>query len=136
MRSCLITKSPPCITHSLRSHPPTLSALDLFSSVLDNAYFTKIDLLLFLNKKDLFATKIRTSNIADQKDFSDFEGKPNDFDSGVGYFIDKFVAFNEDPERQVFVHITCATDTGNISFVWESCKEIILEANIQASFGL
>jgi len=108
-------------------------ALDLFSSVLDNNYFEKTDILLFLNKKDLFANKIRNSDIATQTDFSDYSGKPNDFDSGVNYFIDKFVAFNEDPERQVFVHITCATDTSNISFVWGSCKEIILESNLKAS---
>ena len=52
-------------------------ALDLFSSVLDNSYFEKTSMLLFLNKKDLFALKISNSNIADQVDFSDFDGRAN-----------------------------------------------------------
>lgn len=34
---------------------------------------------------------------------------------------------------QIFHHITCATDTGNVSTVFNACREIILRENIKGS---
>lgn len=34
---------------------------------------------------------------------------------------------------QIFHHITCATDTGNVSTVFNACREIILQENIRGS---
>jgi hypothetical protein len=48
------------------------------------------------------------------------------------YLTDKFVKVNRNPKKQVYVHVTCATDTKNINKVFESCKDIILNRNLTA----
>jgi len=50
--------------------------------------------LLFLNKRDLFTTKIKKVEIAAQPAFQDYDGKPNDFEDGVRYFEEKFTSQN------------------------------------------
>ena len=34
---------------------------------------------------------------------------------------------------QMYHHFTCATDTGNVSTVFNACKEIILQDNLKGS---
>ena len=41
-----------------------VEALDLFQSVCENEYFENTDIMLFLNKKDLFKNKVKISDIA------------------------------------------------------------------------
>jgi guanine nucleotide-binding protein G(i) subunit alpha len=35
--------------------------------------------------------------------------------------------------RQIYHHVTCATDTKNVKVVFDACKDIILRANLAAS---
>ena len=37
------------------------------------------------------------------------------------------------PLSQMYHHFTCATDTGNVSTVFNACKEIILQDNLKGS---
>jgi len=107
-----------------------IDAIDLFDKICNNEYFLEIPILLFLNKRDLFEEKIKTVNIADVSLFSDYSGRPNDYADGVQYFKDKFVAINKNPNKSIFAHETCATDTAQIQFVFNSCKKIILSENL------
>lgn len=54
--------------------------------------FESTSILLFLNKRDLFTTKIAKVGIASQPAFADYDGKPNDFEDGVRYFEEKFTS--------------------------------------------
>ena len=63
----------------------------------------------------------------------DYDGPPNDYAAGVDYFLRYFLKQNRDPDRKVFHHVTCATDTKNIEVVFNACKDIILKANLEAS---
>lgn len=91
-------------------------------------------MILFLNKKDLFEEKIKVKNIKDCPPFSDFSGKEGDFDDGVQYFVDKFMAKNKSgADRKIYYHVTCATDTRNVRIVFDACKDIILRQNIKNS---
>ncbi|GMH50407.1 hypothetical protein TrRE_jg12806, partial [Triparma retinervis] len=108
-------------------------ALDLFKSICENEYFENTSIILFLNKKDLFQKKIASGDIAAVPEFSDYVGPRGDYDSGVEYFMLKFLDTNEDPNRAIYTHVTCATDTNNVEFVWASCKDIILQNNIGSS---
>lgn len=56
--------------------------------------FESTSILLFLNKRDLFTTKIQKVEIAAQPAFQDYDGKPNDFEDGVRYFEEKFTSQN------------------------------------------
>ena len=102
-----------------------IEALNLFESVVKNAHFAQSSIMLFLNKKDIFAEKIMYSNIQDSAHFGDYAGPPKDFDHGVLYFIQRFEEHLEE-DATSFIHVTCATDTNNMEFVLDSSRTIIM----------
>lgn len=115
-----------------KRHNRMMEALNLFESVVKNANFADTSIMLFLNKKDIFAEKIMYSNIADSPFFSDYAGPPKDFDHGVLYFIQKFEEHLEQDEfNDSFIHVTCATDTDNMEFVLDSSRTIIMTDNLR-----
>jgi len=114
-----------------------LDALALFDYVCNNKFFVRTSMLLFLNKDDLFREKIARVSIQSLQIFDDYTGAPHDYDGGVEYFRSRFLSCNRSPEeREIFSHVTTATSTENISFVFESCRETILDGNLdRAGFG-
>lgn len=115
-----------------------VEAVELFDEICNNRYFTTSNMILFLNKKDLFEEKILSVHIGDQKAFEDFDtpmGSPDYYDNGVAYFLQKFTIMNTNPDRQVYNHVTCATDSENVKVVFNACKDIILRGNM-ADAGL
>ncbi|EED88912.1 heterotrimeric G protein alpha subunit 1, partial [Thalassiosira pseudonana CCMP1335] len=104
-----------------------VEALELFRSVCNNRAFSNTSIMLFLNKKDIFAEKIMHSDIAAQRPFCDYAGPTKDFDHGVLYFIQKFKdCLIDDEFNDSFIHVTCATDTNNMEFVLDSTRTIIM----------
>mmetsp|Transcript_19673 Transcript_19673/g.59582 ORF Transcript_19673/g.59582 Transcript_19673/m.59582 type:complete len:352 (-) Transcript_19673:286-1341(-) len=97
-------------------------ALELFDEICNNRYFSESSMILFLNKKDLFAEKIRIKDIKDTPAFADFPGGLGDYDLGIEFFLSKFLALNKNPDRTIYHHATCATDTGNVATVFNACK--------------
>ena len=107
-----------------------LEALEIFEEINQNKFFIKASMILFLNKRDLFEEKIKKYDIKDSPGFSDYTGGC-DYDAGCAYFIGKFMRRKGDPEKVVYNHITCATDTANVKIVFNSCKQIILQKNME-----
>jgi len=111
-----------------------MEALDLFESVVKNRAFSDTSIMLFLNKKDIFAEKVLYSDIGAVAHFSDYDGTSMDFDEGVLYFIQKFQDRLVDFElNEAFIHVTCATNTTNMEFVLDSLKTIMMAENIRES---
>jgi hypothetical protein len=110
-----------------------VDAIELFKWVCQQSAFANSSILLFLNKKDLFAEKVKVKNIGDVEAFKDYAGKPNDFDDGVEYFRNKFLAQNKNEMITVYPHVTCATDSGVVEFVFSSCKDMILKDALAAT---
>ena len=109
-------------------------AVDLFGEICNNKVFQSSSMILFLNKKDLYEEKIKDVHIGDQPAFANFDGKVGDadyYDKGIAYFLDMFTAQNTNPERQIYSHATCATDSKNVEVVFNSCKDIIMRKNIE-----
>jgi hypothetical protein len=67
-------------------------ALHLFQEITNNPVFSKTTTILFLNKRDLFADKIKIVHINSIPDFTDFSGESRNYDQGVQYFTRKFVS--------------------------------------------
>jgi len=42
-----------------------------------------------------------------------------------------FLAENKNPDRQIYHHATCATDSKNVEVVFNSCKDIIMRKNME-----
>ena len=110
-------------------------AVELFGEICNNKYFAKSSIILFLNKKDLYEEKIKDVHIGDVPAFANFDGKLGDadyYEKGIKYFLDMFLAENKNPERTVYNHPTCATDSKNVEVVFNSCKDIIMRGNIES----
>jgi signal recognition particle receptor subunit beta len=121
------------LTEARRSNR-MIEALELFKSVINNQHFAETPIILFLNKKDIFAEKIQYSHIAAQPPFADYIGPRCDFNAGIEYFSTKFKDCIMDDEMQKnYIETTCATDTNQMDFVLDSTRQIILEYNLKFS---
>jgi hypothetical protein len=87
-------------------------------------------MILFLNKKDLFAEKIKKVDL--KICFSDYQGG-NDYKTAVEFIRDKFMAQNENPQKNIYPQITCATDTDNVNVVFNAVKDTILRRALDAA---
>jgi len=111
-----------------------VEAIALFDEICNSRWFINTSMILFLNKRDLFENKITKREIKTaHEQFSDYQGKPNDYDEGIEYFKQKFLEVNKSTGKQIFTHVTCATDKGNVQAVFNACKEIILRDNLQGA---
>jgi GTPase SAR1 family protein len=108
-----------------------LEALNLFKEICNNTFFTNTSMILFLNKSDLFREKIKKVDL--KISFPDYKGGLN-FDEATTFILDKFASVNENPEKEIYTHITCATDSSNVKFVFSSVKVILLQ-NFCANMG-
>ena len=110
-----------------------IEAIELFEEICNSRYFTDSSMILFLNKRDLFLEKISRVPIRSVEHWADYDGEEDSFDDGVQYFLNAFLETNQRENKAVYPHVTCATDTGNIFFVINACKDIILRANMRDS---
>jgi GTPase SAR1 family protein len=111
-----------------------IEALPLFDETCNNEHFIDSSFIVFFNKRDLFQVKIQSRSIKSVPGFEDFDGTEYDFHAGVEYFTRKFMEKSHlNRSRQIYHHVTCATDTHNVRVVFEACKDIVLRENIKNS---
>lgn len=103
-------------------------AIQVFKNISNSKYFAQSSMILFLNKKDLFEDKIKSVPLT--VCFPEYKGN-NTFDDAKEYMAERFLEVIADKKRQVFPHITCATDTDNVSKVFDACKQTILQQNLE-----
>jgi len=106
----------------------TKEALDLFEEICNSKWFKETSMILFLNKSDLFAEKIKKVPLT--VCFPDYNGE-TDVESTAAFLQEQFVSRNHNHSKQVYVHTTCATNTDNIAAVFDATKDIILRNNIR-----
>lgn len=107
-------------------------AVDLFKTIISYDCFENTSVILFLNKKDIFEEKIKTSHIKDY--LKEYDGPIKDTKSGKDFILNLFLNVNSSSrssENTFFSHETCATDTENIKFVFNSTRDIILRQNLE-----
>lgn len=106
-------------------------SLDLFRNVCKLRWFHSINsIVLFLNKKDIFAEKVKQYDIADNH--PDYKGGLN-YDNGVDYITQRYAL--QCADKELYVHVTNATDTDNISKVWKAINHIVLKKVIMGRMG-
>jgi len=118
-------------------------AENLFEEICNSNWFRKTAMILFLNKKDLFVDKLfktplRVPNVR----FDDFAGpyagdpgvaSEDALDAAMNYMIERFTSKKGDKDKEIYHHVTCATDTKNVGVVFNACKDIILRDNLKGS---
>ncbi|KAJ1957485.1 guanine nucleotide-binding protein subunit alpha [Dispira parvispora] len=103
-------------------------ALTLFDSICNSRWFVRTSIILFLNKIDIFREKLPRSPL--KAYFPDYEGGAN-YDMACEYLHKRFVSLNQSDSKQVYTHLTCATDTNQIKFVMAAVNDIIIQANLR-----
>ncbi|KAK3869847.1 hypothetical protein Pcinc_024875 [Petrolisthes cinctipes] len=108
-------------------------SLKLFDSICNNKWFTETSIILFLNKKDLFEDKITKSPLTIC--FPEYSGA-QDFGEAAAYIQAQFEAKNKSTSKEIYCHMTCATDTGNIEFVFDAVTDVIIANNLRGLFDV
>lgn len=128
-------------------------SLKLFDSICNNKWFTDTSIILFLNKKDLFEEKIRKSPLTIC--FPEYTGKSiiklhdvqqlslninnirllflggQEYGEAAAYIQAQFEAKNKSTSKEIYCHMTCATDTNNIQFVFDAVTDVIIANNLR-----
>lgn len=107
-------------------------SLELFGSISGMKWFLETPFILFLNKCDLFEEKLKNVLISDH--FPEYSA-PNEFKPGCQFIEDMFVAKDTQHRRDIYPHITCATNTDTMKTVFEAVKDIIIKRGL-AKAGL
>ena len=67
-----------------------------------------------------------------RKCFPDYPGKDEYFEAS-DYIRKQFVAQNRNQSKEIYCHLTCATDTQNIQVVFDAVTDVIITNNLKAS---
>jgi len=129
-------------------------SLKLFDSICSSKWFTQTSIILFLNKKDLFADKINKSPLTIC--FPEYTGA-NTYDEAGQYIRERFEQSKKGSAAQssarssstqsstqsststetstavaadMYTHFTNATDTSNIQFVLDAVTDCIVKRNL------
>lgn len=120
-----------------------LEALRLFENVVNSRYFANTPVIIFFNKSDIFLDKIQRIDLRQRNPdtfgaetepilFSDYAGGCN-YTLAINYIVNRFLALNRNPKKEIFYHVTCATDTSQVATVLSAVKKTILSTNLRQS---
>ncbi|GAA5908803.1 hypothetical protein JCM8208_006792 [Rhodotorula glutinis] len=104
-------------------------SLVLFESVINSRWFIRTSIILFLNKIDLFRTKV--TKVPLERYFPEYQGGP-DVNKAAKYILWRFTQLNRQ-RLSIYPHLTQATDTSNIRLVFAAVKETILQNALRDS---
>lgn len=116
-----------------------IEAFDLFEEICNSKWFQDTSIILFLNKKDLFEEKYLQKKVPLNITglFTDMgvpDCEPN-YEIATKWLVDVFLGRRDEKnkDKEIYHHITCATDRENVSTVFNACKDIILKGNLKGS---
>ena len=108
-------------------------AMTIWDSICHSQWFKQTSIILFLNKDDLFQRKVPTSDI--KTFFPDYEGPPGDVKAGRDYFRKRFARLAQkagrSKEREIYIHVTTATDTAMLRVVMAAVEDAVISKNIR-----
>merc|ERR1712228_35931 len=113
-------------------------SLQLFDEICNQKWFRKTEIILFLNKNDLFEQRLR-EGISLSVAFGDDESKDDDEEfkkchkAASGFIRREYERLNRNPYKKIFVHITTATNKNNIESVFWDVQNIIVSGNMKTS---
>jgi len=102
-------------------------ALDLFDDVVNSTCFSRANMILFLNKTDLFKEKIKRVDL--NVLFKNYTGGA-EFEKACMFIGARFKERVAN-DTQVFIHFTCAINTDNIEYVIHDVRKKVLDRSIE-----
>ncbi|ROI74412.1 Guanine nucleotide-binding protein subunit alpha-14 [Anabarilius grahami] len=101
----------------------------LFKTIITYPWFQQSSVILFLNKTDILKEKIVYSHVATY--FPEFTGPKKDPKAAQEFILKMYQEQNEDKDKTIYSHFTCATDTENIRLIFAAVKDTILRHNLK-----
>jgi len=102
----------------------------IFGKVCNNLTDKTTPIMLFLNRRDLFETRIKEDDgwASFKKELPGYKGEKKSVKESLDHMADSFmqVVEPENSNRGITVHHTCALDTGAMKVVWDSVRDGIL----------
>ncbi len=112
-----------------------LESFQLWESVLNSKWFQQSTIVLFLNKKDVFRKKLRTSNLSHYiPDYKPLQSSSEEavYEHAAEFIKNKFLSMNYG-KVPIYPYLTCATDTKNIDIVFAAVKDTVLANNLRSA---
>lgn len=109
-----------------------VESCDIFDAIVNNKAFTKVSIILFLNKTDLLAEKIK--RVCIKETFPQFTGDPRSLSDVQKFMLEMFNQRRTSRSKPLFHHFTTAVDTENINVVFEAVRNTILQENLNTVF--
>eukprot|EP01133_Synstelium_polycarpum_P013885 gene13885-16379_t len=101
-------------------------SLQLFNEIANSKWFEKSAMVLFLNKTDLFKDKIKRIPLSR---YFNFPGPAST--KSAATFISNLFSSQIKHKRQLYLHLTCAVDTTNVKFVFQSVIDDLLKKSLE-----
>ena len=102
-----------------------VESMNLYKNVCQIRWFLNKRIILFLNKTDLLAEKVQISPLKNY--FPEYEGL-NTYEDAVFYIKKKFISLGR-TSKETYTHLTCATDTRSIQWVFDAVADVIIKLN-------
>lgn len=103
-------------------------SIQLFDSIVNSKWFVNTQVMLFLNKIDIFIKKLKQSPLNNY--FPEYSGDPDDAKASVKYILTLLKSRNR-ANLTIYPHVTQATDSSNIELVFATLAETVLENKIK-----
>lgn len=103
-------------------------SIQLFDSIVNSKWFVNTQVMLFLNKIDIFIKKLKQSPLNNY--FPEYSGDPDDAKASVKYIL-KLLKSRNRANLTIYPHVTQATDSSNIELVFATLAETVLENKIK-----
>lgn len=106
-----------------------VESLKLFQAINELRWFEDTATIIFFNKEDIFREKLRTSKISDY--FPEYQGD-NDFISAAKFIEEMYLErTKKESGKQLYGHITKATDTELMRVTMKAVQHYIMAANLK-----
>jgi len=103
-------------------------SLQLFKEICNSEFFRKVALIFFLNKSDLFQEK-KLHGLVWMCVFQNVKVSWS-LMRGLNLSKKKFMRLDTTGRKKIYPHVTIATNTENIKFVFEAVKDTIIQTAI------
>ncbi|EFA76096.1 G-protein subunit alpha 9 [Heterostelium album PN500] len=107
-----------------------MDSMKLWRDIVNNEYFKNTSFVLFLNKNDIFREKITKEPL--NQFFPEYTGG-FDYEKGLEFVRNQYLS-HVPSGKTVVAHVTTATDTENISVVFDAVRRSIINQILKIHF--
>ncbi|XP_065174681.1 guanine nucleotide-binding protein subunit alpha-12-like [Sycon ciliatum] len=108
-----------------------VESLNIFHTIANERCFASASIVLFLNKADMLAEKIKYRDIRQYFPSFPAQMNPHNLEHVQDYLIHLFDSQRIDKTKLLYHHFTTATDTDKIRIIFEAVRNTILENNLK-----